>query len=134
MLIGPIQSHEYFFRFDVDHLFRFTLTVKKNYRVVPYHNWAHAFSVAHAMYTVVKTTSHKFSPLEVRKFYAIVLCTYAYYSLKIIGSVKITMQMYLAGRSVYLLLEFPSILCHGPQQMTKKDQWCTNFLVLVLLT
>ena len=55
----------FIFRFDLDHLFRFTLTVRKNYRQVPYHNWAHAFSVAHAMYTVIKTSQHKFSPLEV---------------------------------------------------------------------
>jgi cAMP and cAMP-inhibited cGMP 3',5'-cyclic phosphodiesterase 10 len=51
----------------MDTLIKFTLTVRKNYRPVPYHNWAHAFSVAHAMYTVVKTTSNVFSPLEVLK-------------------------------------------------------------------
>lgn len=51
-------------RFEIDTLFRFTLTVKKNYRKVPYHNWDHAFSVAHAMYCILKT-EHKFSQLEV---------------------------------------------------------------------
>ena len=46
-------------------LMKFTLTVRKNYRQVPYHNWAHAFSVAHAMYTVIKTTQNTFDPIEV---------------------------------------------------------------------
>ena len=52
-------------RYDMDALTRFTLTVRKNYRSVPYHNWAHAFSVAHAMFTVIKTTKNVFTPLEV---------------------------------------------------------------------
>jgi cAMP and cAMP-inhibited cGMP 3',5'-cyclic phosphodiesterase 10 len=52
---------------------RFIITVRKNYRNVPYHNWSHAFSVAHAMYTVIKQTKHYFSPNQVfkekKKFY-----------------------------------------------------------------
>lgn len=52
-------------RFDMNHLYKFTLTVRKNYRSVPYHNWAHAFSVAHAMFTVIKTTGCIFTPIEV---------------------------------------------------------------------
>ena len=52
-------------RFDVNDLIRFTLTVRKNYRNVPYHNWDHAFSVAHAAYTVLKTTKNNFTPYEV---------------------------------------------------------------------
>lgn len=55
-----------FRRFDLDDMIRFTLTVRKNYRNVPYHNWAHAFSVAHAMFTVIKTSEHRFTPIEVR--------------------------------------------------------------------
>ena len=46
-------------------LMRFTLTVRKNYRNVPYHNWVHAFSVAHSMYTVIKTCRHQLTHLEV---------------------------------------------------------------------
>lgn len=53
-------------RFDTTDLMRFTLTVRKNYRNVPYHNWVHAFSVAHSMYTVVKTCQHQLTHLEVR--------------------------------------------------------------------
>ncbi|XP_071150589.1 probable 3',5'-cyclic phosphodiesterase pde-5 isoform X22 [Mytilus edulis] len=62
------------FRYDLDDMIRFTMTVKKNYRNVPYHNWAHAFSVAHAVYTVIKTTKHSFSPVECLALYVACLC------------------------------------------------------------
>ncbi|CAC5410938.1 PDE10 [Mytilus coruscus] len=61
-------------RYDLDDMIRFTMTVKKNYRNVPYHNWAHAFSVAHAVYTVIKTTKHSFSPVECLALYVACLC------------------------------------------------------------
>ena len=61
------SQHEFYsICFDEDSIIRFSLTVRKNYRSVPYHNWAHAFSVAHAMYTVVKTANTQFKPVEVR--------------------------------------------------------------------
>jgi cAMP and cAMP-inhibited cGMP 3',5'-cyclic phosphodiesterase 10 len=53
-------------RFDMECVIRFVLTVRKNYRNVPYHNWSHAFSVAHAMYTVIKRTKHRFTPNQVK--------------------------------------------------------------------
>jgi cAMP and cAMP-inhibited cGMP 3',5'-cyclic phosphodiesterase 10 len=56
---------------------RFILTVRKNYRNVPYHNWSHAFSVAHAIYTVIKQTKHQFTPNDVCHFQTILL-TYNY--------------------------------------------------------
>lgn len=43
-------------RFDRQDLQRFILTVKKNYRRVPYHNWTHGFAVAHCMYCIIKRT------------------------------------------------------------------------------
>lgn len=52
-------------RYEINDIVRFTLTVRKNYRNVPYHNWTHAFSVAHAMFTVLKVAKHEFSPFEV---------------------------------------------------------------------
>lgn len=61
-------------RFDLDDMIRFTLTVRKNYRNVPYHNWAHAFSVAHAMFTVIKTSEHRFTPIECLALYVACLC------------------------------------------------------------
>ena len=54
-----------FFRFDSECLMRFILTVRKNYRNVPYNNWSHAFSVAHSIYTVIKQTKHQFTPNDV---------------------------------------------------------------------
>ncbi|XP_067935026.1 probable 3',5'-cyclic phosphodiesterase pde-5 isoform X2 [Watersipora subatra] len=60
-------------KFELDTLFRFTLTVKKNYRKVPYHNWDHAFSVAHAMYCILKA-EHKFNQLEGLALFVACLC------------------------------------------------------------
>ena len=55
-------------RVDQNVLFRFVITVKKNYRRVPYHNWIHAFTVAHCMYCVLKN-KHNFTYLEVSNFF-----------------------------------------------------------------
>lgn len=52
-------------RFEKMALIRFTLTVKKNYRRVPYHNWTHGFSVANTMYSVIKHSDGAFRPNEV---------------------------------------------------------------------
>lgn len=54
-------------RFQQQHLIRFTLTVKKNYRRVPYHNWTHGFSVANSMYSIIKNSKDAFRPNEVRR-------------------------------------------------------------------
>ncbi|KAJ2954151.1 hypothetical protein O0L34_g2378 [Tuta absoluta] len=40
--------------FDIITVSRFILTVKKNYRTVPYHNFDHGWSVAHCMYVILK--------------------------------------------------------------------------------
>jgi hypothetical protein len=34
-------------------LYRFLITVKRNYRDVPYHNWRHAFNVAQVMFAIL---------------------------------------------------------------------------------
>lgn len=52
-------------RFDKDSLIKFTLTVRKNYRRVPYHNWTHGFSVANSMYAIVKHSPGTFDFIEV---------------------------------------------------------------------
>ena len=57
--------------FNVDQLLKFTLTVAKNYRTVPYHNWDHAFHVAqfaHAILTEEMLRS-KLSDVEVRCYH-----------------------------------------------------------------
>ncbi|XP_041986984.1 probable 3',5'-cyclic phosphodiesterase pde-5 isoform X2 [Aricia agestis] len=46
-------------RFNVLLLTRFVLTVRKNYRVVPYHNFDHGWSVAQAMYAIIKHDTKK---------------------------------------------------------------------------
>lgn len=52
-------------RFDRNSLIKFTLTVKKNYRRVPYHNWTHGFAVANCMYSIIKHSEKTFVPNEV---------------------------------------------------------------------
>ncbi|CAF3850878.1 unnamed protein product [Rotaria sp. Silwood2] len=61
-------------RFDMECVVRFILTVRKNYRNVPYHNWSHAFSVAHAIYTVIKETKHQFTPNQCIALFVACLC------------------------------------------------------------
>ncbi|XP_053400578.1 cAMP and cAMP-inhibited cGMP 3',5'-cyclic phosphodiesterase 10A-like [Mercenaria mercenaria] len=46
-------------RFAIDILCRFTLTVRKNYRQVAYHNWEHGFHVAHAIWRMIQTSKDK---------------------------------------------------------------------------
>ncbi|XP_052776566.1 probable 3',5'-cyclic phosphodiesterase pde-5 isoform X2 [Mya arenaria] len=70
--INSVRENEK--RYDMDSLIRFTLTVRKNYRNVPYHNWDHAFSVAHAMYTVIKTSEHRFTAQECLALFVACLC------------------------------------------------------------
>lgn len=45
--------------FDISTLTRFVLTVKKNYRTVPYHNFDHGWTVAHSMYVILKNDHRK---------------------------------------------------------------------------
>lgn len=51
--------------FELEKLCRFTMSVRKNYRRVPYHNWKHAVTVAHCMYAILQKTSGMFTELEV---------------------------------------------------------------------
>lgn len=41
------------FKIPEEKLARFLLLVQKGYRDTPYHNWDHAFSVAHFAYTLL---------------------------------------------------------------------------------
>ncbi|XP_066928050.1 probable 3',5'-cyclic phosphodiesterase pde-5 isoform X2 [Clytia hemisphaerica] len=61
-------------RFDPEELTRFTLTVRRNYRRVPYHNWSHAFTVAHCMYCVVANSKGLLTGLEAVALYVSCLC------------------------------------------------------------
>ena len=42
-------------------LIRFLLTVQRNYRDVPYHNWRHAFNVAQVMFAILTVSLLKLS-------------------------------------------------------------------------
>uniref|UniRef100_A0A0K0F5E4 Phosphodiesterase n=1 Tax=Strongyloides venezuelensis TaxID=75913 RepID=A0A0K0F5E4_STRVS len=60
-------------RFDPDDLIRFTLTVRKNYRKVPYHNWQHGFTVAHSLFYLLLSTNI-FKPHEALAMYIAAIC------------------------------------------------------------
>ncbi|XP_041375077.1 cAMP and cAMP-inhibited cGMP 3',5'-cyclic phosphodiesterase 10A-like [Gigantopelta aegis] len=50
--------------FDFTKLSRFIMTVRKNYRSVPYHNWLHGFQVAQAVYCMIKKNPGIFNANE----------------------------------------------------------------------
>ncbi|XP_059504477.1 cAMP and cAMP-inhibited cGMP 3',5'-cyclic phosphodiesterase 10A isoform X3 [Stegostoma tigrinum] len=60
--------------FDMEKLCRFTMSVKKNYRRVPYHNWKHAVNVAHCMYNILQKVHGTFSQLERKGLLVACLC------------------------------------------------------------
>ena len=55
---------------------RFVLMIKKGYRDPPYHNWSHAFSVAHFCYTLFMNCDRLsvLSDLEVLALFVSCLC------------------------------------------------------------
>lgn len=55
-------------RFDPAQLLRFTLTVAKNYRPLPYHNWEHAFHVAQFGHAILRGAPEHFPETEVRNY------------------------------------------------------------------
>ncbi|ELW63297.1 cAMP and cAMP-inhibited cGMP 3',5'-cyclic phosphodiesterase 10A [Tupaia chinensis] len=60
--------------FDLEKLCRFIMSVKKNYRRVPYHNWKHAVTVAHCMYSILQTSRELFTDLERKGLLIACLC------------------------------------------------------------
>uniref|UniRef100_A0A4W4F8V6 Phosphodiesterase n=1 Tax=Electrophorus electricus TaxID=8005 RepID=A0A4W4F8V6_ELEEL len=60
--------------FELEKLCRFTMSVRKNYRRVPYHNWKHAVTVAHCMYAILQKTSGIFTELERKGLLIACLC------------------------------------------------------------
>ncbi|KAM3853838.1 cAMP and cAMP-inhibited cGMP 3',5'-cyclic phosphodiesterase 10A [Vipera latastei] len=60
--------------FDMEKLCRFTMSVKKNYRRVPYHNWKHAITVAHCMYVILQHNHRTFTELERKGLLIACLC------------------------------------------------------------
>ncbi|PNF20000.1 hypothetical protein B7P43_G08644 [Cryptotermes secundus] len=64
------------FSIEKETLYRFLITVKRNYRDVPYHNWRHAFNVAQVMFAILMGCEMKgtFSDLEVLGMFVGCLC------------------------------------------------------------
>ncbi|XP_023562264.1 cAMP and cAMP-inhibited cGMP 3',5'-cyclic phosphodiesterase 10A isoform X1 [Octodon degus] len=62
------------FCFDLEKLCRFIMSVKKNYRRVPYHNWKHAVTVAHCMYAILQNNYSLFTELERKGLLIACLC------------------------------------------------------------
>ncbi|XP_044277302.1 cAMP and cAMP-inhibited cGMP 3',5'-cyclic phosphodiesterase 10A isoform X2 [Varanus komodoensis] len=60
--------------FELEKLCRFTMSVKKNYRRVPYHNWKHAVTVAHCMYAILQNNHRVFTDIERRGLLVACLC------------------------------------------------------------
>ncbi|XP_061645057.1 cAMP and cAMP-inhibited cGMP 3',5'-cyclic phosphodiesterase 10A isoform X1 [Phyllopteryx taeniolatus] len=60
--------------FELEKLCRFTMSVRKNYRRVPYHNWKHAVTVAHCMYAILQKTPGTFTELEKKGLLIACLC------------------------------------------------------------
>lgn len=53
---------------------RFILTVRRAYRNVPYHNWVHAWTVAHFSYTLLKQTNAREYLSDLEVFVLLVAC------------------------------------------------------------
>ncbi|XP_061185822.1 cGMP-specific 3',5'-cyclic phosphodiesterase-like isoform X2 [Saccostrea echinata] len=64
------------FKIPLEVMCRWTLSVKKNYRPVTYHNWRHAFNVTQTMFTILYTGGmiKKFDSLEVLALLVGCLC------------------------------------------------------------
>ncbi|XP_038079334.1 cAMP and cAMP-inhibited cGMP 3',5'-cyclic phosphodiesterase 10A-like [Patiria miniata] len=60
--------------FDLETLARFLLTVKKNYRPNPFHNFAHAFNVAHCMYALLMHSPGVFADFECQAMFIATIC------------------------------------------------------------
>ncbi|XP_045044903.2 cAMP and cAMP-inhibited cGMP 3',5'-cyclic phosphodiesterase 10A [Desmodus rotundus] len=60
--------------FELEKLCRFIMSVKKNYRRVPYHNWKHAVTVAHCMYSILQNNCGLFTDLERKGLLIACLC------------------------------------------------------------
>uniref|UniRef100_A0A8C6WZG1 Phosphodiesterase n=1 Tax=Neogobius melanostomus TaxID=47308 RepID=A0A8C6WZG1_9GOBI len=60
--------------FELEKLCRFTMSVRKNYRRVPYHNWKHAVTVVHCMYAILQKSPGTFTELEKKGLLVACLC------------------------------------------------------------
>ncbi|XP_050308589.1 cAMP and cAMP-inhibited cGMP 3',5'-cyclic phosphodiesterase 10A-like isoform X2 [Anthonomus grandis grandis] len=71
MVYYMIKTIVGFEQINLYNLREFILTVRKCYRANPYHNWEHAFNVAHCMYNICLRNMELFNDVEVFPFYDI---------------------------------------------------------------
>ncbi|XP_010210203.1 PREDICTED: cAMP and cAMP-inhibited cGMP 3',5'-cyclic phosphodiesterase 10A, partial [Tinamus guttatus] len=69
-----VSPNSFVSSFELEKLCRFTMSVKKNYRRVPYHNWKHAVTVAHCMYAILQNNQGLFTDLERKGLLVACLC------------------------------------------------------------
>uniref|UniRef100_A0A9J7X0F1 Phosphodiesterase n=1 Tax=Cyprinus carpio carpio TaxID=630221 RepID=A0A9J7X0F1_CYPCA len=70
MELGMVQK----FKIDYETLCRWLLTVRKNYRMVLYHNWRHAFNVCQCMFSMLTTAGFQETLTEMEILALIVGC------------------------------------------------------------
>uniref|UniRef100_W5KJ99 Phosphodiesterase n=1 Tax=Astyanax mexicanus TaxID=7994 RepID=W5KJ99_ASTMX len=70
MELGMLQK----FKIDYETLCRWLLTVRKNYRMVLYHNWRHAFNVCQCMFSLLTTAGFQETLSELEILALIVGC------------------------------------------------------------
>ncbi|XP_073768492.1 dual 3',5'-cyclic-AMP and -GMP phosphodiesterase 11A isoform X2 [Danio rerio] len=70
MELGMVQK----FKIDYETLCRWLLTVRKNYRMVLYHNWRHAFNVCQCMFSMLTTAGFQETLTEMETLALIVGC------------------------------------------------------------
>ncbi|XP_029102986.1 dual 3',5'-cyclic-AMP and -GMP phosphodiesterase 11A isoform X2 [Scleropages formosus] len=70
MELGMLQR----FKIDYETLCRWLLTVRKNYRMVLYHNWRHAFNVCQCMFSMLTTAGFQETLTELEILALIVGC------------------------------------------------------------
>ncbi|XP_029705203.1 dual 3',5'-cyclic-AMP and -GMP phosphodiesterase 11A isoform X1 [Takifugu rubripes] len=68
--LGMVQK----FKIDYETLCRWLLTVRKNYRMVLYHNWRHAFNVCQCMFAMLTTAGFQETLTDVEILALIVGC------------------------------------------------------------
>uniref|UniRef100_A0A9J7ZU37 Dual 3',5'-cyclic-AMP and -GMP phosphodiesterase 11A n=1 Tax=Cyprinus carpio carpio TaxID=630221 RepID=A0A9J7ZU37_CYPCA len=73
MELGMVQK----FKIDYETLCRWLLTVRKNYRMVLYHNWRHAFNVCQCMFSMLTTAGFQETLTEMEILALIVGCVYS---------------------------------------------------------
>ncbi|XP_050308588.1 cAMP and cAMP-inhibited cGMP 3',5'-cyclic phosphodiesterase 10A-like isoform X1 [Anthonomus grandis grandis] len=74
MVYYMIKTIVGFEQINLYNLREFILTVRKCYRANPYHNWEHAFNVAHCMYNICLRNMELFNDVELKSLIIACVC------------------------------------------------------------